>query len=195
MNDDIELIKSIAKKDKLAFERLYHQYFRRIYSFSLRIVKQPSIADEVVNDTLYAIWQNAGSFQSKSKASTWILGIAYRQSLKNLQKHSKHQKNSVELDDLENQTDTDKALNPEQATAYDEFAQNVQTGITRLSESHRAVVQLTAMGMAYDEIAEIIDCPVNTVKTRMFHARKQLKRYLIKNNFINEQTKGFTESC
>lgn len=194
MNDDNELIRSIGLKDRNAFEQLYRRYYPRVYRFSLRIVKQPGLAEEAANDTFYAVWQNADSFQHKSSLSTWILGITYRQSMKSLQKQTKHTQNSAPLDDVENQISDSSSKTPESQTEFAELEEQIYAGIDKLSDSHRAVVQLTAMGLAYDDISEIVGCPTNTVKTRMYHARKQLKRYLTKRN-ITTDVEGFEETC
>ena len=195
MITDTELIEKISNKDKGAFETLYHNYHQRIYRFSLRVVNSPQLAEEAVNDTLYAVWQNANTFQAQSAVSTWIFGIAYRQSLKTLQRHSRHTKKVVDKEDMSNQVDENPYTNPETMNQYDQLQKHIRLGIENLSENHRAVVQLTAMGHSYDDISKIVGCPTNTVKTRMFHARKQLKHFLKQNDYLTENNMGLTKSC
>ena len=195
MNTDNELIEKIANKDKRAFEVLYHKFHQRIYRFALRVVNHPEVAEEAVNDTLYAVWQNANTFQANSAVSTWILGIAYRQSLKSLNRYLRHNKANIDIDDMANQADESPHSNPQQHSEFDEFQQSIQVAINKLSERHRAVVQLTAMGHSYEDISKIVGCPTNTVKTRMFHARKQLKHYLNQNDFLQGNKRGAFKSC
>jgi RNA polymerase sigma-70 factor (ECF subfamily) len=127
---------------------------------------------------MLAVWQGAGTFAGGSTVSTWLLGIAYRQAMKLLEKDRKH--SVVDSDDelLAQAHDADPASDPERVAMNDSYAELLQKGMAALSEAHRAVVELTAMGHSYGEIAEVVGCPENTVKTRMFHARQQLKRYL-----------------
>ena len=195
MKTDTELIEQISKKDKQAFEMLYHSYHQRIYRFALRVVNNPQIAEEAVNDTLYAVWQNANTFQSNSAVSTWILGIAYRQSLKSLKRHLRHDKSSADVQELGNHADENPHSDPAQMNEISELQKNMQEGISKLKKKHRAVVQLTAMGHSYEDISKIVGCPINTVKTRMFHARKQLKQYLDSSNNFPENKTGFIKSC
>ena len=195
MNTDTELIEKIARKDKQAFEALYHMYHQRIYRFALRVVNQAEVAEEAVNDTLYAVWQNANTFQANSAVSTWILGIAYRQSLKSLNRYLRHNKANIDIDDMANQADESPYSNPQHNSELDEFQHTIQSAINKLSQRHRAVVQLTAMGHSYEDISKIVGCPTNTVKTRMFHARKQLKQHLNQNDFLQGNERGAFKSC
>lgn len=195
MNTDCELIEKIVNKDKNAFETLYRMYHQRVYRFCLRIVNLPQVAEEAVNDTLYAVWQNAHSFQANSAVSTWILGIAYRQALTSLNRHLRHNNANSDINDMADQADESPYSNPQKVNEMDEYQKNIQTGINKLSKKHRAVVQLTAMGHSYEEISNIVDCPVNTVKTRMFHARKQLKQYMNQVDQLSENNSGVYKSC
>ena len=195
MKTDTELIELISNKDKHAFETLYNLYHQRIYRFALRLVNNPGIAEEAVNDTLYAVWQNANTFKSNSAVSTWILGIAYRQSLKSLKRHLRHNNASGDIQDANNQADENPQADPAKMNEINEFQNNIKEAISKLKKKHRAVVQLTAMGHSYEDISTIVDCPVNTVKTRMFHARKQLKQYLDPSDNFSENKAGFIKSC
>lgn len=176
--DDRLLLARIAQQDRRAFEMLYRRYYRRVFHFVVRLVRQEAAAEEVVSDTMFAVWQGAGSFAGASSVSTWLLGIAYRQAMKLLEKNRKH--TVVESnDELLNATvDAHPGADPESAAITDSYAALLQRAMDVLPEHHRVVVELTAMGHSYGEISEIVGCPENTVKTRMFHARLHLKRYL-----------------
>jgi RNA polymerase sigma-70 factor, ECF subfamily len=177
--DDRLLMSQIAKKDRAAFEALYRRYYRRVFQFAVRRVWRDELAEEVVSDVMFAVWQNAASFEGASSVSTWLLGITYRQAMKALDRNRKHKVVDSNDELLAETVDSDPSVDPESAAVTESEHAMLQKGLDRLAEHHRVVVELTATGHSYGEIAEIIGCPENTVKTRMFHARLQLKRFLI----------------
>jgi RNA polymerase sigma-70 factor, ECF subfamily len=178
VSDDRELLVRIARQDRRAFEVLYRRYYRRVFHFVARLVRQEAAAEEVVSDTMFAVWQGAGSFEGASSVSTWMLGIAYRQAMKLLEKNRKHRVVDSDDEALAATVDAHPDADPELAAISDSYSALLQKGMSGLQEHHRVVVELTAMGHSYGEISQIVGCPENTVKTRMFHARLQLKRYL-----------------
>lgn len=176
--EDRELLSRIARRERPAFDTLYRRYYRRMFHFALRVVRREEIADEVVDDAMFAVWTQAGTFEGGSSVSTWLFGIAYRQALKALERDRKHAR--VDSDDelLGQVLDPDPAIDPQMAALIRDDNARLHEAIDALGEHHRVVVELTALGHSYGEIAEAIGCPENTVKTRMFHARQQLKRLL-----------------
>ena len=84
--EDHELLSRVARKDKQAFEMLYRRYFHRVAQFVGKMIRDRQLAEEVVDDTLFAIWTSAGRFQRRSSVSTWVFGIAYRMALKSLRR-------------------------------------------------------------------------------------------------------------
>lgn len=169
---DAAILKRIAAGDRLAFEALYRGYAPRLMRFLQRLLRRQQTAEEVLNDTMMVVWRKAASFNGDSKVSTWVFAIAYRKALKAM----KGLDDPVESDDdlLEApQPGPEALLMQEQSTAL------LWEIIGRMSADHRAVIELTYYhGYTYREISEIVGCPVNTVKTRMFHARKQLQNML-----------------
>jgi len=142
------------------------------------MIRDRRIAEEVVDDTMLAVWKSAEKFQGRSKVSTWILGIAYRRALKTLDSNKRH--SIMESDDerIAATPNEDTSSDPQARVASAELQRQIDDGIEQLSDNHRAVMLLTAMGYSYSEIATIVECPANTVKTRMFHARKNLRNIL-----------------
>jgi RNA polymerase sigma factor (sigma-70 family) len=177
-SDDRQLLSLVAKKDRDAFETLYRRYHRRVFHFVCRLIRQPQAAEEVVSDSMFALWQAAGSFAGASRVSTWLLGIAYRQAMKHLERNRRHTVMDSDDELIAATVDVDPAADPAFAAMTDSYADLLQKCMDALPEHHRVVVELTAMGHSYGEIAEIVGCPENTVKTRMFHARLHLKRQL-----------------
>jgi RNA polymerase sigma-70 factor (ECF subfamily) len=176
--DDRVLLSRVAQRDRVAFDTLYRRYYSRAFQFVMRVVRNESAAEEVVSDTMFAIWQNAASFEGASSVSTWLLGIAYRQALKSLDRNRKHTRVDSNDEMLAEAVDSDPAADPAAVALIDSESELLQRGLDALSEPHRAVMELTATGHSSVEISEILDCSENTVRTRMFHARQQLKRFL-----------------
>ena len=176
--DDALLIKQVAAGDKTAFEALYRGYYRRVASFVHRLTPNQQLGEEIVDDTMLAVWRSAGNFAGRSKVSTWILGIAYRRTMKTLDRERKHRGLAAEDGLIESQVDEDATRDPLAVTAANVMRREIDTGIERLDVNQQVALQLTAMGHSYPEISEIMDCPANTVKTRVFKARTKLKAYL-----------------
>jgi len=167
------LIGRIAAGDLRAFEQLYRVYHARLTRFLDRLTRRRSLVEEVLNDTMLVVWNRSDRFDGSSKVSTWIFAIAYRKALKALQR----QDEAVEDDTLEERPAP--GAGPEQQEHTRQLKAQLGRALDALSNDHRAVVELTYFhGMGYREIAQIVDCPVDTVKTRMFHARRRLRGLL-----------------
>jgi RNA polymerase sigma-70 factor (ECF subfamily) len=170
---DVQLIRRIAERDRLAFEALYHSFFPRLTRFLDRMTRSTVLIEEIVNDTMYVVWRKADAFDRTSKVSTWIFSIAYRTALKAFRGVDE----PVEMDF--DHVAGEAAFEPEQEMNRQQMQQFVGNALDALPFEQRTVVNLAYFhGMSYEEIAETMDCPVNTVKTRMFHARKRLKTLL-----------------
>jgi len=171
--DDAELIARIRERDVRAFEQLYRNYFNRLSRFLMNLIHRPHLVEEVLNDTMMVVWHKPESFAGASKPSTWIFGIAYRKALKALRRWDQP------MEDADQELRAAEDPSPEQEANMHQVQVLLTSAIKSLSADHRAVVDLTYLhGFAYSEIAEIMNCPVDTVKTRMFHARRHLKRML-----------------
>jgi RNA polymerase sigma-70 factor (ECF subfamily) len=165
------LVVRVAAREQAAFAELYGMYRRRLARFLGRFLDSPDAIDEVINDVMFVVWQNAPGFELRSKVSTWIFGIAWRKALKVLERRQRH----VAPQEL-----TEDIGRPDEAASALETREWLSRGLDRLVPDQRLVVELTFFaGCSYQEIAEIADCPVNTVKTRMFHARHRLRDILV----------------
>lgn len=168
---DEALLKRIAKGDMQAFEQFHTRYFAKVMRFAARIVDSRDAAEEIANDVLMTVWRTAERFEGRSKPSTWLFGIAYRMSLKQRQKLVRR-RGDVELDEGMIDAGGDAAEGVILRT-------DLAGALARLSPELRAVVELTYFnGCLYTEIAEILECPVGTVKTRMMTARRRLRAML-----------------
>lgn len=169
--DERELLARIASRDLQAFERLYRVYQPRLTRFLTTLLKRSQLIEEVLDDVMMVVWQTAGTFRGSSKPSTWIFAIAYRKA----QKARVRWPDPVEAPEEDLRASEDPG--PDEALDRQRLRSGLMTAMDQLSPDHRAVVDLTYFhGLGYREIAEIVDCPVDTVKTRMFHARRRLKQ-------------------
>lgn len=172
--DELELLRAVAAQDLEAFERLYHLYYPRLFSYLFRIVRRVELVEETLNDVMMVVWERAGDFLEKSRVSTWIFGIAYRQALKALRRRGR-QPALIAPEGLEEESlgVRDRRLEGRPLQLA------MSEALEQLTPEHRAVVELTYYyGCTYREIGEIVGCPENTVKTRMFYARRRLRDLL-----------------
>jgi len=167
---DIELLVAVAAGSRRALEELYLGYHRRLARFLSRITPRYENVEEIINDTFMIVWQSAKDFRYASQVSTWIIGIAYRTALKSLRRQKNHSA-ARSLDDLPEQT-----IDPTGDTEVQDWLKH---GLNQLPMEQRLTLELAYhMGHSLEEIAAITECPVGTVKARMFHAREKLRMYL-----------------
>ena len=171
--DEARLLGRVCAGDLRAFEELYRVYYPRLMRFLERVTRRPGIVEEVLNDTMLVVWNNAEAYNGGSKVSTWIFAIAYRKALKALRRFDDP------VDDEPNETLVDLEPGPDLLLDLWQLRETLTKALEGLSPEHRAVVELTYFhGLGYREIAQIVSCPVDTVKTRMFHARRRLRAML-----------------
>jgi RNA polymerase sigma factor (sigma-70 family) len=171
---EVRLLAQVAVGELAAFEALYRNYHPRLARFLDRMTRRPGLVEELLNDTMLVVWNKAHRFDSTCKVSTWIFAIAYRRALKALKRWDEAvpDEHAAERIDL--------GPGPEQQASRREVQTMLAHALDDLSAPHRAVVDLTYFhGLSYLEIADVVGCPVDTVKTRMFHARRRLKTMLV----------------
>jgi RNA polymerase sigma-70 factor (ECF subfamily) len=167
---DSALLVAIAAGDRRALEELYLSFHRRLARFLSRFTSRYENVEEIINDTFMVVWQSAKEFRNASQVSTWIIGIAYRTALKSFRRQKNHAA-AQSLEDYPEQT-----VDP---TFDAELNDWLNHGLSRLPMEQRLTLELAYhMGHSLEEIAAITDCPVGTVKARMFHAREKLRQYL-----------------
>lgn len=171
---EVELLQLVAGGDRQAFQVLYLAYHRRLARFLTRLTRRFDVAEEIINDTLWVVWCKAGQFRGESQVSTWIMGIAYRRALKAL----KHQQSVATPSDRLLEDQLPASDEPQRTQELHEW---LDQALVHLPPEQRLVLEFTYyLGHSCAEIATIMDCPVNTVKTRMFHARRKLRDLLPK---------------
>lgn len=166
----------VAAGDKRAFEALFRAYGERVFRYALRLISDPAKAEEVTNDVMIEVWKTAPRFEGRSKVSTWILGITRHRALNAVRRKAL---DTVDIDAVAEPAAVEVAPAAERSRDGDTLRGALRRVLPKLSTDHRDVVELTFFhGLSYPEIARVVGCPENTVKTRMFHARKHLERLL-----------------
>lgn len=167
-----ELLERIAKsKDQAAFRTLYGNYYQRLSRLLSRMSVRREDIEEVINDTFWVVWTKAADFRGASQLSTWIIGIAYRRALNALRR--------AKIRPVADEPFDEDSISVESTDAAETDGQWLALGLTRLPVEQRMALELTyTLGHSCEEVAAILDCPVNTVKTRLFRARETLKLVL-----------------
>ena len=173
-DEEVKLLQRIAeKRDIQALEALYMSYRPRLAGFLRRVTDDQETISESVNSVMYRVWNHAQQFSGNSKVSSWIFAIAYRECRRLADKEAKHARIvdavSAESDLQESTTDS--------ATADDRDV--IQAALTELPTEQRLAIEMSYfLGKSIQEIAEVSKCPENTVKTRLFHARRKLRELI-----------------
>jgi RNA polymerase sigma-70 factor, ECF subfamily len=172
----LTLLARVAAKDQQAFATLHKAVAPRVFAFAMSQLKDPDRAEEVVVDTLHEVWRFPARYNATSKFSTWVLGIA-RHKILNAFRTRRDLETAITAE-------IEEGLVHEGENSFDDIAlAQRQTGVRecmdKLSDDHRECMHLAFFeDMALAEIAALQQCPENTVKTRLFHARQKIKNCL-----------------
>jgi RNA polymerase sigma-70 factor (ECF subfamily) len=169
---DCELLRLIGLGDRRALEHLYFDYHGRLGQFLSRLTGRRDAIEEAINDTFLIVWQKAAQFRGDSRASTWIMGIAWRCGLKALRR-------SGPLPPEHGEATIDSAAATDSTLASEELREWLDSGLRTLPFEQRVTMEMAYfLGHSCEEIAAIMSCPINTVKARMFQARIKLRNLL-----------------
>jgi RNA polymerase sigma-70 factor, ECF subfamily len=172
-SDEI-LIGRIARGDRLALQALYARHHVKVFRFVLRLVRNDASAQDLISEVFLDVWRQADRFEGRAAVSTWILAIARFKALSAMRCRKE-----VELDDETAEAVEDGADTPEVALQKKDKGEILRRCLTKLSPDHREIIDLVYYHeKSVEEVAEIVDIPENTVKTRMFYARKKLAELL-----------------
>jgi RNA polymerase sigma-70 factor, ECF subfamily len=171
---DDNLIKAIASGSQSAMRALYLRHHVRVYHFIVRLGIDADRAEDLVSEAFVNVWRQAGTFEYRSQVSTWILSIARFKTLTEL-----GQRRDPQLDESSMEMVADEADTPEQTILNTDRTAQLRSCLARISSDHREVIDLVYYhDKSVEETAEILHLSKNTVKTRMFYARKHLARLL-----------------
>ena len=168
------LLDRMALQETAALREFYDTYHSRVYAFALRRLGNASDAAEILNEVMLEVWRRAAQFEGRSRPMTWVLGIAHHKVIDRLRRKRVPVDDDFVLDDL---VDDAPATSDLISAAQD--AEQLRRCLEQLSDAHRLVLHLAFYeDLPYPEIAEIAECPLGTVKTRVFHAKQLLKNCL-----------------
>jgi RNA polymerase sigma-70 factor (ECF subfamily) len=173
LSDDVALVKRIAAQNDAALHALYARYGQRMMAYALRLTQDHAVAEDVVQDALVVVWRSAGRFRGQGRVIAWLLGIVHHLAMKAL----RHPHRPIS----ETMAETLTALEPlpEEQVELNEKAAWVRRGLQSLTPNHRAALELVFFqGMSLAEAAQVCDCPVGTIKSRLSYARRHLRSIL-----------------
>jgi RNA polymerase sigma-70 factor (ECF subfamily) len=171
---DEALIAAIAAGDERAMRLLYNRHRVRVFHFAVRLLDDAAAAEDVVSEAFFEVWRQADRFEGRASVSTWIMSIVRFKALS-----ARRRRQEIELDEALAQSIADPSSTPEEAVLEMDRSAQLRACLTHLSSDHREIVDLVYYhDKTIDEVAEIIRVPRNTVKTRMFYARKRIAQLL-----------------
>lgn len=171
---DRRLLELVAAGDQTALERLYLRHGPALLAYAQGLLADRYRAEEALQDTLFAVWRGAGSFQARSTVRTWIFGICRRQAIRRMNGHGPVH---VPIDTTGELAASEPG--PETIALARADARAVAEAIAELTPIHREVLSLTfGAGLSNEEVATVLEIPVGTVKSRLFHARAVLAHVL-----------------
>jgi RNA polymerase sigma-70 factor, ECF subfamily len=169
-SSDEMLVERIAAGDKLAMQVLFARHRTNIYRWLFRFVGNETVAEDLLSDVFFDVWQQAGRFEGRSAVATWLLSIARFKALS-----ARRRRTHAELDETIETTLADSADNAEVALEKKHQGEVLRRAITKLSREHREIIDLAYYHeKSVEDCALILNIPASTVKTRMFYARKKL---------------------
>jgi RNA polymerase sigma-70 factor (ECF subfamily) len=167
---DETLIGQIARGDRLAMQVLFARHHVRIYRFVLRVVRDEMAAEDVIGEVFLDVWRQASRFEGRSAVSTWLIAIARFKALSLLRKRRDDALDEETAEAIEEPSD-----DPELALQKHDKGERLRQCLGGLSRQHREIIDLVYYHeKSVEEVAQIVGIPENTVKTRMFYARKKL---------------------
>lgn len=169
---DVDLLRRVAAGDEVAFAELYDLYAPPIYNYLLRLINEPGVAEEILQEVFLAMWRGARRFREEAKVKTWLLRIAHHQAVSWLRRER-----TVLWSDDDFDRNTDDSIEDDLARHWQ--IDQVRGALNQLPPKQRAVIELTFVhGLSYTEIAQVMNCPIGTVKSRMSYALRRMSDLL-----------------
>jgi len=181
---DEALIAAIAAGDRAAMRILYNRHRVRVFRFAIRLVEDAASAEDVVSEAFAEVWRQADRFEGRSTVSTWIMSIARFKALS-----VRRRRQEIALDEKAAEAVADQYSTPEQILLETDRRAQLRACLSQLSADHREIIDLVYYhDKTVEEVAEIVGVPKNTVKTRMFYARKRLAHLLARHHDFDHLT-------
>ncbi len=179
MGDERDLVRGCLQGDQRAFARLVDQYKALVFNLALRTVPDREAAEDVAQETFVRVYRNLASFRGAAKLSTWIYQIAYRTCLEELQRPHHRQQYAFLDEDSEGVGHSLSDPAAEEVFAQHELRQLLDYHMARLPPRPRLALTLYYLhDRRYQEIAQIMEQPIGTVKTHLHRAKRYLRQYM-----------------
>jgi RNA polymerase sigma-70 factor (ECF subfamily) len=176
MMEDTALVLRSRGGDLMAFEALYNKYRNQVYRTAVGLVREPAAAEEILQDCFLRVHANLGKLDGERGLAPWLHRVTVNLCYTYL---ARHKKQADSLDDLAEVLPCNPSTTPERSLMRTELESAIRDGIDSLEFSHRTVVVLYYLqGFSVEEIAYTLQCPVGTVKSRLFYARDALRSRL-----------------
>ncbi|MFN3202979.1 MAG: sigma-70 family RNA polymerase sigma factor [Bradymonadia bacterium] len=184
---DQELVQRCKEGDRQAYKQLVERYQRRVFAIAMGVLKHPEDAMDATQEAFVKVYRKIGQFKGDSSFYTWLYRIVVNLCIDHRRKHGRFK--GVEYDDRIGREEDSvngvqlsgntRQMHPGHAFAQQELAQALDEALNTLSENHRTIILLREVdGLSYEEIAEVMDCHLGTVMSRLHHARKNLQKAL-----------------
>ncbi len=184
--DDADLVKQAQAGDHTAYDALVTKHRGKVYAMIMNMVKNDADAWDLAQDSFIKAWRALPKFENRSKFSTWLFRISHNVVYDWMRK--KKIRSEGELDDelldanridMSAATAPKQSVRPDEAMVGNELKQKIDNALNKLSPEHKETIVLREVqGMDYKEIAEIMECSLGTVMSRLFYARKKLQTLL-----------------
>ena len=181
-----ELVRAAAGGDTEAFERLVRTYENKIYHLALRMCGSSEEASDIAQEAFLAAWRGLPSFRGEANFATWLYRLTSNAAIEYLRRQKK-ERGDMSLDDEDLGLDAvDTGPGPQDAAERTEVRTAVAAGLQQLSEGHRQVLVLREIqGLSYEEIADVLEVDLGTVKSRISRARTALRKILLENGNLS----------
>lgn len=185
-NADVALVERCCANDRQAFETLVRRYQNKVHNFISKMTNDAEDAEDLTQETFVKAYLSLGNFRGESSVQTWLYRIATNLCIDRSRRRKRQVPTAFSLDEpLEDEHEQisreipDHAADPYRHLARKELRKRVREGLSSLTEKLRAVIVLyDIQGLSYEEIAQVLNCPVGTVKSRLFNARIELGQRL-----------------
>jgi RNA polymerase sigma-70 factor, ECF subfamily len=172
--DDHQLVRRVAAGDDTALAELYRRHGQVVLSQILFVVEERALAEEILQDTMLAVWRQAATFRGESRVGTWMIAIARRQARDRLRRSRLRV-----VEDAVLVNHPSEGAGPELVALQRADVADVAAAIQTLGRAHREVLGLMFAGdLTMAEVAEVLQIPIGTVKSRLAAARTALSRVL-----------------
>lgn len=176
-SEDELLVRRYQDNDEEAFDALFHRHLNRVYALVCQQVGDPEEARDVTQEVFVRVYAHIRSFRGQSAFTTWLYRVAVNVCLEHRRKWARRGNHAVftPLEDLTRELPAEDE-DPMEAVARHQTQETIQAAVHSLPEPHRLVVTLRYFqGLSCKEIAEVLDCPVGTVNSRLHYAMAKLK--------------------